>query len=169
MRAARYVALFRSVGGEVRGQCSRCGTSAWSHCPPLGQGPWFLQKNSEILLCSTTVISFLAWLLFLSLHPLTSLISTCLHLFFGTQGRPQRLKSFSTNKKREQRGFCTQEGPHGSCLLSKLVFFLPKYQWNLLQWRFKNFMYNKLLILLISLFYCGFFFSFFKLFILYRV
>lgn len=49
----------------------------------------------------------------LSLHPLTSLISTCLHLLFGTQGRPQRLQSFSTNKKREQRAFCTQEGPMG--------------------------------------------------------
>ena len=69
----------------------------------------------------------------LFLHPLTSLISNCLNLLFGTQGRPQRLKSFSTNKKREQRSFCTQEGPTGSCLLSKVLFFLPKYPRNLLQ------------------------------------
>ena len=35
----------------------------------------------------------------LSLHPLTSLISNCWSLFFGTPRRPKRLKLFSTNKK----------------------------------------------------------------------
>ena len=35
----------------------------------------------------------------LSLHPLTSLISNCWRLFFGTPRRPKRLKLFSTNKK----------------------------------------------------------------------
>ena len=35
----------------------------------------------------------------LFLHSLTSLVSNCLSLLFGTQGRPRRLKPFSTNKE----------------------------------------------------------------------
>ena len=58
----------------------------------------------------------------LLLHSLTSLISNCLSLLFGTQGRPRRLKPFSTNKK--WRGFCTQEGPTGCCLVS-----IPHFLW----------------------------------------
>ena len=56
----------------------------------------------------------------LFLCPLTSLISNYLSLLFGTQGRPRRLKSFSANKNQETwRGFCTWEGPEGSCSVSK--------------------------------------------------
>ena len=52
------------------------------------------------------------------------LIINFLTLLFGTQGRPGRKKPFSTNKKRETlRGFCTQEGPTGSCLVSIPFFF----------------------------------------------
>ena len=48
----------------------------------------------------------------LFLHSLTSLISNCFSLFFGTQGRLRGPKPFSTNKKQgRQRGFCAQEGP----------------------------------------------------------
>ena len=59
----------------------------------------------------------------LFLHALTSLISNCLSLLFGTQGRPRRLKPFSTNKKRGHRGTAVprkaSEGPaQFHCLLS---------------------------------------------------
>ena len=41
----------------------------------------------------------------LNLHSLSSVISNCLNLLFGTQGRPRRLKPFSTSKKRgDHRG-----------------------------------------------------------------
>ena len=46
-------------------------------------------------------------------------------LLFGTQGRSRRLKPFSTNKKLETwRGFCTWEGPSGSCWVSGPPFSL---------------------------------------------
>ena len=49
----------------------------------------------------------------LFLYSITSLISNCFGLLFGTLGRPTRLKSFSTNKKwGTKRGFCTQEDPN---------------------------------------------------------
>ena len=50
----------------------------------------------------------------LFLHSLTSLISKCLSLLFGTQEGSRRLKPFSTDKKRgTQRGFSTRERPQG--------------------------------------------------------
>ena len=62
--------------------------------------------NSVLLLiCCYYFPCLIAFPLFL--HFLTSLISSCLSLFFETQGRLRRLKSFSTNKKQgTERGFC---------------------------------------------------------------
>ena len=55
----------------------------------------------------------------LFLHSLTSVINNCRSLLFGAKGRPRRLKPFSTNRKQgTHRGFCTQEGPAGSCSVS---------------------------------------------------
>ena len=54
-----------------------------------------------------------------SLHSLTSLLSNCMSLLFGTQGRTRKLKPFSTNKKLgAQRDFCTQADPAGPCSAS---------------------------------------------------
>ena len=42
-----------------------------------------------------------------------------LHSLIGTQGSPGKLNSFFTNKKQgTRRGFCTQEDPVGSFLIS---------------------------------------------------
>ena len=61
----------------------------------------------------------------LFLHSLTSLMSNPLSLLFGTQGRPRRLKPFSTNKKwGTGRSFCTWESPAGSCSVSNPPFSL---------------------------------------------
>ena len=111
----------------------------WGLCsdhPPPGWGVlFFLQNNSKVcirllcislgeelgLLLSLNYCFLTAFPLFL--HSLTSLISDCLRLLFGTQGRPRRPKPFSRNKKGgggKQRGFCTQEGPRGSCSVSVL-------------------------------------------------
>ena len=63
--------------------------------------------------CLTIFSSFLSHL--------TSLGSNCLGLLFGTQGRPRRLKPFSTNKKQgTQRDFCILEGTAGP--FSVLIF-----------------------------------------------
>ena len=60
----------------------------------------------------------------LFLHSLNSLISNCLSLLFGTQGRSRKLKSLSTNKKQgTQRCFGSWEGPSGSCSVSIPPFF----------------------------------------------
>ena len=53
------------------------------------------------------------------LDSLTSLISNCLNLPFGTQKRSRRLKSFSYKQEMgNMERICTQEGPTGSCLVS---------------------------------------------------
>ena len=58
------------------------------------------------------------------LHSLTSLISNCLNLPFGTQGRARRLKPFSTNKKHGMwKGFCTWEGPAEFTQFQSPAFF----------------------------------------------
>ena len=65
----------------------------------------------------------LAWLLFpcFSIPSLPELV-TCLSLPFGTQRRPRRLKSFSTNRKQgPQRGFCGSEGPTWFYLVSEIT------------------------------------------------
>ena len=52
-------------------------------------------------------------------------IRNCLNLPFGTQGRSRRLKPFSYKEETETwKGFCTREGPTGSCLFSKVVLHL---------------------------------------------
>ena len=49
-------------------------------------------------------------------HALSSLISNCLSLLFGTQRRLRRLKLFSPNKKHGTwSSFCTREVLAGSC------------------------------------------------------
>ena len=82
------------LGGQLRG-LSDCYVS------PL-RSNW----NSVLLLiCCYYFPCLTAFPLFL--HFLTSLISNCLSLFFETQGRLRRQKSFSTNKKQgTERGFC---------------------------------------------------------------
>ena len=60
----------------------------------------------------------------LFLCSLTSRISNCLSLLFGTQGRPRRLKPFSTsNEQGTRRCFCTWEGPQIPVLFQSLLFF----------------------------------------------
>lgn len=60
----------------------------------------------------------------LFLYSITSLTSNCLNLFFGTQGRPRRLKRFSINKKlRTQEGFFYLGGPC-RVLLSFTFYYL---------------------------------------------
>ena len=60
----------------------------------------------------------------LFLHFFISLISNCLSLLFGTQGRPRKLKPFLQRAMRDQRGFCTQEGPIGSCSITSSSLLL---------------------------------------------
>ena len=57
----------------------------------------------------------------LSLHPFPSLISSCLNLPFGTQGRSWRLKSIS--KKWGTQGSMARS-PTGSCLVLVLCWML---------------------------------------------
>ena len=53
----------------------------------------------------------------LFLHPLTSLISNCLKLSFGTQGISQRL--FPTNEKHQTERLPCSRAPTGSCSVSQ--------------------------------------------------
>lgn len=63
----------------------------------------------------------------LYLHSLTSLISNCLNMPFGTQGRSRRLHgAYFLQTRNEDLGkgietSCTQEGPTGSCSISILL------------------------------------------------
>ena len=60
----------------------------------------------------------------LFLHSLPSLISNCLNLPFGNQGRSRRLNPFSYKlEKGTWKGFCTREGPTGSCSVSFVFIF----------------------------------------------
>ena len=115
------------VGGEVRGRSSRHLVLSLK----LPSSTWVLQKSSErycdvyslrrrrdpaLRLCY--FLTALPW----SLHPLPSLISNCLNLPFGTQGRSMRLKPFSCQQEKgTQKGFYTQEGPAGSCSISPVL------------------------------------------------
>lgn len=71
---------------------------------------YILRRNwdSVLLLQLPDCFSFVS-------RSLSSLISSCLNLPFGTQGRSWRLKPFATNRKQgPQKPFCTREGPVGS-------------------------------------------------------
>ena len=65
------------------------------------------------------IIFLLQLLVCLFLHSLSFLLSNCMSLLFEAQARPRRLKPFPTTKKQGMpRGFCSQEGPAGSCPVS---------------------------------------------------
>ena len=68
---------------------------------------------AEILLSHHYFSCLIAFLVFV--HALTSLISNCLSLLFGTQRRLRRLKLFSPNKRGTWSSFCTREVLAGSC------------------------------------------------------
>lgn len=72
-----------------------------------------------------SLLSLLDCLSFVPVPSLTSLISHRMNPLSGTQGGPRSPKPFSTNKKQDKqdpRGFCTQEGPSGSGLVSGPAF-----------------------------------------------
>ena len=141
-RAAECVTFFCLVGGEVTGgvpgisiisllvPTSLGSTSfclAWDYHPPPGWGPQVLQKLCIRLLCTSPKEDpgpcpllydcFLtAFPLFLHSH--TSLIIDCLNLPFGTQGRPRRLKPFSSKQETGDTEILLYLGGPHSVLLS---------------------------------------------------
>ena len=77
----------------------------------------YISLEEELGLCLLNYCFLTAFALFL--HSLTSLISNCLNLLFGSQGRPRRLKPFSTNKKwRTQRVLLGFNPPFALILLN---------------------------------------------------
>ena len=58
-------------------------------------------------------------LIFLPLHSLTSLVSNCLNLLFGTRGRSRRLKPFYKQEagRGHAVGVWSWEGPKGAVQL----------------------------------------------------
>ena len=126
MRAAGCVTLFWLVGGEATEQCSRNLVLSLKLLSSTWVGAPVLQKNSKILLYLR-----ISWVgtrtlpqgctnnrLFpLFLYPLTSLISNCLYLPFGTQGRSWGwMKPISYRQEMENtEQICTLE-PHGVLL-----------------------------------------------------
>ena len=78
----------------------------WTSLPPLPPSHlsrFLLSWSWGSVLLKTYCLSYHYFscltVLPLFLHSLTSLVSNCLSLLFGTQGRPRRLKPFSTNKE----------------------------------------------------------------------
>ena len=57
----------------------------------------------------------------LFLHFLTSLIISCLSLFFGTWGRPVRLNCFSLQEAADTEGSVTRKAMQDSDLFQQLV------------------------------------------------
>lgn len=91
----------------------------------------FLQKNSKILLCvffrrnQDPALRLYYYLLTappLFLYSFPSLISNCLNLPFGTQGRLRRLNETYCLPIRtvDTERTCTQEGPTGSCCVTSI-------------------------------------------------
>ena len=125
MRAAGCDCLL-IVGGEVTGWCFRnvglslkLPSSTWAGVP-------FLQKNSKMLCilleeepgpCPKAAPPLIAPPLVL--HPLPFLISNCLNLPFGTQGRSSRLNEAYSLQTRNgtQKGFILWS-PTESCAVS---------------------------------------------------
>ena len=64
----------------------------------------------------------------LFLHPLPSLISSCLNLPFGTQVRSRRLNEahFLQTRNGGHRKICTRESPTGSCSVSLEAYSLQR-------------------------------------------
>ena len=122
VRAAGWITFFWLAGGEVTGwrlgnlnhqpsgsnqsgvcvlvvsvwspSSTREGLGSWKTCVQLYCIYWYLQE--ELGLCFITELLFLDCFSFVSAFP-HFLISNCLSLLFGTQGRPRRQKPFSTN------------------------------------------------------------------------
>ena len=128
------VTIFRLVGGEVTGRCSKNLVLSLKLPSSTWVGLYFLLKNSKmycyyISLDEKLGLCFIRALLFLDCSSFVSAfphfpISNCLNWPFGTQGRSRRLKPFSYKQETGTRKvFCTQEGPTGSCSIS---------QWNVL-------------------------------------
>ena len=65
----------------------------------------------------------------LFLHLLLFLISNYFNLLFGTQGMFQRLKPFSHKETGTWKGFCTQGGATGSCLVSGARMCVCAHSW----------------------------------------
>ena len=137
VRAAVYMTLFRLAGGEETGWCF---TNFNHQTSGSNQSGVCFTVSMESASCSWVrvlvpaeelkdmywIVVYFPWgraqTLFLPLNysfltvfflycP-TSLISNCLNLPLGAQGRARRLKPFSTNRKQgTQEGFCTWEGP----------------------------------------------------------
>ena len=90
----------------------------------LEGGAEFQQKISKILLCISLegdpglcpiLHSFFLTVSPLILHYLLSLVSNCLNLLFGTQGRSRRLKPYfpSSGEMGDTERVCTWEDPTG--------------------------------------------------------
>ena len=125
MRAAGCVTFFWLVGSEVTGWESvlnlKLPSSTWvralvaaeelkdtEFCSIMQDYVYPLSRNQDLAAlphsCFLTALP-------LFLHPLTSLISNCLNLFFGTQGMSRRLKEAYLLQIRNR-------GHKGSCLVS---------------------------------------------------
>lgn len=78
-----------------------------------------LRRNQDSVLLLSYYHYFFNSFFGLFLHSLSFLLRKCMSLLFDAQGRPRRLKPFPTSKKQGTwRGFCSQEGPAGSCPVS---------------------------------------------------
>ena len=73
----------------------------------------FIRTLSTLNCCFLTVFPWF-------LHSFTSLISKYLNPLFGTQGRPRRLKSSTTNKKWDMESLLYLGGCHGILLVSPI-------------------------------------------------
>ena len=138
MRAAGWVTFFWLVGGEIAGQCSRTlnhehsgfrqsgvspcscyhlheghissfrSTQRWGYIYPFGRSQ---DPAPKLHSCFWTDSPLL-------LHPLLPLISKCLNLPFGTQGRSRRLNKayFLQIRNRGHRKDMYPEGTHSVLL-----------------------------------------------------
>ena len=127
VRAAGYMTLSWLISGEATEQCSRNLVLSLKLHPPPGWGPqfcrwaqtycyaYFLSRNQD----PTSRLNYHLIVPPLFLYPLPFLISNCLNLSFGTQGRSGRLN--------EAYVLQTRNGEHRTDLYSRVPGILHSF------------------------------------------